>query len=73
MTFKEYIEKRPPKYDAQGDFVRMAKSNGDLPDVTSWRELKSHMEKSGTPSQVLEAGEAVWSKYIAAMRDARRP
>ena len=73
MTFKDYINKRSTTYDEQGDFVRLAKASGDLPDVTSWRELKSHMEKSGTPSQVLEAGEAVWSKYIAAMRDARRP
>ena len=72
MTFKEYIEKRPPKYDAQGDFVRMAKSNGDLPDVTSWRELKSHMERSGAPSHVIAAGELVWSKYIAAVKYAQR-
>ncbi len=73
MTFKEYIRKRPPKYDVQGDFVRMAKANSELPDVTSWRELKAHMEKSGTPSHVIEAGELVWSKYIAALKDARRP
>ncbi len=73
MTFKDYINKRTPTYDEQGDFVRLAKASGDLPDFTSWRELKSHMERSGAPSHVVAAGELVWSKYIAALKDARRP
>ena len=72
MTFKEYINKRPPTYDEQGDFVRLAKANGDLPDVTSWKELKAHMEQSGAPSHVIAAGELVWSKYIAAVKYAQR-
>lgn len=72
MTFKDYINKRPPTYDEQGDFVRLAKASGDQPDVTSWSELKSHMERSGTPSHIVDAGELVWSKYIKAVKYAQR-
>ena len=72
MTFKDYINKRLPTYDEQGDFTRLAKASSDLPDVTSWRELKSHMERSGAPSHVVDAGERVWSKYIAAVKNAQR-
>ncbi len=72
MTFKDYINKRSPTYDEQGDFVRLAKASVGLPDVTSWSELKSHMERSRAPSHVIAAGELVWAKYIAAVRYAQR-
>jgi hypothetical protein len=60
MTFKEYIDKRPERYDEHGDFIRLAKANSDLPDVSSWGELKSHMARSGAPSHVVDAGERIW-------------
>ena len=72
MTFREYISKRPPRYDEQGDFIRLAKANAALPDVASWRELKSHMEASGAPSRVMDAGERVWANYLTSLRDAER-
>ena len=72
MTFKDYIHSRPPRYDEQGDFIRLAKANSALPDVASWRELKSHMEASGTPSRVVDAGERVWANYLSTLRDAER-
>ncbi len=72
MTFKDYISKRPPRYDQQGDFIRLAKANSALPDVSSWRELRSHMEQSGAPSLVVEAGERVWENYLAAIREEDR-
>ena len=71
MTFKDYINKRSPTYDEQGDFIRLANARDDLPDVTSWSELKSHMERSGTPSHIVDAGELVWSKYIKAVKHAQ--
>ena len=72
MTFKDYINKRPPTYDEQGIFVRLANASDDLPDVTSWSELKSHMERRGTPSHIVDAGELVWSKYMRAVTHAQR-
>ena len=68
MTFKDYINKRSPTYDEQGDFMRLANASDDLPDVTSWSELKSHMERSGAPSHIVDAGELVWAKYIKAVK-----
>ena len=68
MTFKDYINKRPPTYNEQGDFVRRAHASGDLSDATSWGELKSHMERSGAPSHIVDARELVWSKYIKAVK-----
>jgi hypothetical protein len=72
MTFKEYINTRSPKYDEQGDFIRLAKANRALPDGTSWREMSSHMEASGTPSHVVNAGERVWANYLNLVRDQQR-
>jgi hypothetical protein len=72
MTFKEYITTRSPKYDEQGDFIRLAKANSALPDVTSWWEMRSHMEASGTPPHVVHAGERVWTNYLTLVRDQQR-
>jgi hypothetical protein len=72
MTFKEYINKRPERADVQGDFMRLAKANSDLPEVTSWGELKAHMARSGAPLHVVDAGERVWSNYLTSLKDAER-
>ena len=71
MTFKDYINKRTPTFDEQGDFIRLANARDDLPDVTSWGELKSHMERSGAPFHIVDAGELVWAKYIKAVKHAQ--
>ena len=72
MTFKEYITNRPARADLRGDFLRLAKANSALPEVTSWGELRAHMQHSGTPSHIVEAGEQVWSNYLTTVRDAQR-
>ena len=64
MTFKEYLSTRPVRYDTQGDFVRLARADGDSLDASSWDELRTHMERSGTPSQVVDAGKRVWLNYM---------
>ena len=72
MTFKDYVTSRPARADLRGDFLRLARANSALSQVTSWGELRAHMQHSGTPSHIVEAGEQVWSNYLTAVRDAQR-
>jgi len=72
MTFKDYITSRPARADLRGDFLRLARANRALSEVTSWHELRAHMQQSGTPFHVLAAGEQVWSNYLIKVRDAQR-
>ncbi len=72
MTFRKFLASRKPRYDAPGDFMRMAQSHEDLPEVTTWSQLRAYMEAKGTPPRVLEAGEDVWADYHKALK-ARTP
>ena len=40
MTFKEYLAGRKPRFDARGDFTRLALADVLMPDVQSWIELR---------------------------------
>ncbi len=68
MTFKDYLGLRRAGFDAEGDFMRLAKADPDLPEVTSWTELHAYMEARGTPALVLAAGPDVWADYLDMQR-----
>lgn len=76
VTFKDYLAGRKTGYDAQGDFVRLAMSDPDLPDITSLEELTAYIERRGG-FHAVEAGRAVWEDYEAKQREmdrnARKP
>lgn len=68
MTFNEYIITRQARDNIQGDFVRDAKSDATLPDVTTWAELKRHLLRRNACDGALEAAKLVWSAYQAKLR-----
>ena len=48
------------------------KANRALPDVASWRELRSHLEENGAPSRVVDAGEWVRANCLTTSTDTKR-
>ena len=66
MTFKEYIATRRAADTPAGDFTEDARRDCDLPDVTSWEELRRYIErKVGGPVRdaVVAAAREVWQDY----------
>lgn len=70
MPFKEYLTRLRPTHDAQGDFVRLAKADQELPDVKSWAELEAHLVSRKATYLMLDSAREVWSKYQAKTRNA---
>lgn len=68
MTFKEYLTTRQTRDNIQGDFVRDAKSDSTMPDVTTGAELKRHLLRRNACDGALEAAKLVWSAYQAKLR-----
>ena len=69
IGFKEYINSRKKIPDtAEGDFIKDAQSDGDLPDVKNWQELSDYLyynHASQIICDVLVAAKIVWRKYRA--------
>ncbi len=72
MTFKEYLAKRRVRDNIQGDFVKEARSDGQLPDVTTWAELRSYLEGLAVYHGALQAAYLVWTAYLADSRKRER-
>lgn len=68
MTFKEYLTTRQSRDNIQGDFVRDAKTDATLPDVTAWAELRRHLVQRNACDNAVEAAKLVWSAYRAKLR-----
>jgi hypothetical protein len=66
MTFKEYLAARRPRNDAQGDFVRLALRDENMPAIQSLRQLTSYLRSSATLSDWIEPGTRVWADYAKA-------
>ncbi|MBC2669652.1 hypothetical protein ACFOON_05850 [Novosphingobium piscinae] len=68
MTFKEYLSQRRSTHTPQGDFVRDALSDKDLPNVTSWAELRAYLTRKSKMrgnDDLLDAAHSVWAAYRA--------
>ena len=63
MTFKEYLANRVARENPQGDFVRDARADRQLPDVATWPELHSYLRSIRAGSETIEAGRLVWQSY----------
>jgi hypothetical protein len=66
MTFREYLAARRPRNDVQGDYVRLALLDKDMPAIQSLRQLTSYMRGSATLSDWIEPGSRVWADYAKA-------
>ena len=72
MTFKEFLLSRRASHDAQGDFVRLALSDPNLPDVTEWQLLRPYFIDRHGSEGIFEAGGDVWKEFQASERKALR-
>jgi hypothetical protein len=74
MTFKEYLAARRVTDTPAGDFTGDARSDRELPDVTTWDQLRSYLERKagfGIQEEVINAGHEVWRGYQRALKRGR--
>jgi hypothetical protein len=78
VGFKEYVTTR--KYGfGRGSreswaFIAQARGDPNLPDATSWPELRDYLQKAGASPDTLVAARKVWSSYLCqrSRKSARR-
>ena len=67
ITFRAYLRGR--KYDygrssrAGWDFITFACGRPDLPDATSWPQLRSYLGQAGASPGLIVGAKAVWSSF----------
>jgi len=62
MTFGEYISNAVARCDERGDFIRLARQ-AQLPEVSSFQELRSHLNQHPHLWRWIETGREVWKDY----------
>jgi uncharacterized protein YozE (UPF0346 family) len=72
MSFKEFLLARRESQDPKGDFVRLAVSDPDLPDASSWEELRVYIMKHHDNELITEAGAELWMEHQKAEKKARK-
>jgi hypothetical protein len=71
VTFNEFLKAQRAGYDASGDFLRLAKADPALPEITTWAELSAYIEQR-RGFDAVAAGRAVWDAYEIKQREAAR-
>ena len=71
VSFKEYLAGLKAGHDAKGDFVRLAKGDPALPEITTWEALSAYIQQR-RGFDAVEAGQAVWNDYEAKQRETAR-
>jgi len=64
MDFREYLSQRKPKYDPEGDFVRLSLRDHDLPDIHSLRQLTGYMSERTALESLIGPARKVWADYV---------
>ncbi len=63
-SFHGYVRSRRAADDhATGGFIAEAKSDARLPNIKSWRELRSYLLARGAPHEMFVAAWTVWRDY----------
>lgn len=72
MSFKTYVTNRRRGPNPQGDFVEHARRAADLPDVSSWEELRRYLLTRDACPGAIDLARSVWKSYRAVQRRAER-
>lgn len=72
MSFKTYVRTRRRGPNPQGDFIEHAQRSADLPDVSSWEELRGYLLMRDACPGAIESARSVWKCYRARQRRAER-
>ena len=69
--FKAFLRSRQGDDALYRQFVGDALANSELPDPTSWEELRDHIirRNPGASPDTLEAAEDVWQRYVESTRE----
>jgi hypothetical protein len=63
-SFKQYaLSRRAAADHITGGFIREAKSDTELPDIKTWRELRAYLHGRGATDQMYVAARQVWRDY----------
>ena len=74
MTFSDYLATRRITDTPQGDFVKDARSDQAMAHITSWTELRDHLDSLfWCSSDAVKAARQVWRGYETKRRLASPP
>jgi hypothetical protein len=68
MSFLGYVKTCRDGIDPQGDFVRKAREDPDLPDAKTWRELEWYLWERNAGDPTIRSAQKVWLDYMADSR-----
>ena len=63
LTFREYLAITHPRDVVHQDFVDDARQDSQLPDVATWRELRSYLFRRHGCREAIRSAFAVWANY----------
>ena len=72
MSFKTYVNNRRRGPNPQGDFIEHAQRTPDLPDVSTWEELRGYLLMRDACPGAIESARSVWKSYRARRRKSER-
>jgi hypothetical protein len=68
MSFKSYVATRRITDTPSGDFVADARRDHQLPDATTWEDLRAYLFHNGACREAIAAARVVWADYVAKLR-----
>jgi len=69
MSFRTYVRRLPREVSPAGDFIAGAKADKNLPEIPTWKDLRSYLHKIGAPDTALIAARSVWRRYKILQRE----
>lgn len=67
MTFREYLAVARPHISEHQDFVADALADGQLPDVTTWTQLRLYLFRRHGCREAMRSAFHIWTNYQQAM------
>jgi len=68
MTFRDFLSTQRAKFDPEGDFIRLALRDPDLPAFTSFEELRKYVAGNPALAGFDEPCRALSVTYVRAKR-----
>lgn len=70
MNFQLYLQNNKAPHDVRGDFIRLALSDPEFPDIKTWDELRSYVLDRHNNHQIVDGASLVWKAFEAGERKA---
>jgi hypothetical protein len=67
LSFRDYVLTHSPEDSPAGDFIMDSKHPSQkFPDVKTWRELETWLERQSASAGAIESARIVWKRYLRA-------